>query len=174
MSYHRFSSVPCTQSIDGPEARVPGAPPASPQIKKNSRFDANLSQLESLIYLCTSVVQSIQKLHCYQPQRSCGQGNIFTPVCNSVHRGRGVCLSAYWDTTPPSGPGRPNPPQNQTPPPTGQTLPPGPDTTPRTRQTHPPEADSCIRSTSGRYASYWNAFLLPVCLERLMSEFSTR
>ena len=25
---------------------------------------------------------------------------------------------------------------------------------------HPPEADSGIRSTSGRYASYWNAFLL--------------
>ena len=24
----------------------------------------------------------------------------------------------------------------------------------------PREADSCIRSTSGRYASYWNAFLL--------------
>ena len=27
-------------------------------------------------------------------------------------------------------------------------------------QTPPPEADSGIRSTSGRYASYWNAFLL--------------
>ena len=25
--------------------------------------------------------------HCYRPQRSCGQGNIFTPVCHSVHRG---------------------------------------------------------------------------------------
>ena len=24
----------------------------------------------------------------YRPQRSCGQGNIFTPVCHSVHRGR--------------------------------------------------------------------------------------
>ena len=24
---------------------------------------------------------------CYRPQRSCGQGNIFTPVCHSVHRG---------------------------------------------------------------------------------------
>ena len=23
----------------------------------------------------------------YRPQRSCGQGNIFTPVCHSVHRG---------------------------------------------------------------------------------------
>ena len=35
----------------------------------------------------------------YRPQRSCGQGNIFTPVCHSVHRG-GVCLSACWDTPP--------------------------------------------------------------------------
>ena len=37
--------------------------------------------------------------HIYRPQRSCGQGNIFTPVCHSVHRG--VCLSVCWDTTPP-------------------------------------------------------------------------
>ena len=33
----------------------------------------------------------------YRPQRSCGQGNIFTPVCHSVHRGG---LSACWDATP--------------------------------------------------------------------------
>ena len=38
----------------------------------------------------------------YRSQQSCGQGNIFTPVCHSVHRGGGVvCLSACWDTTPP-------------------------------------------------------------------------
>ena len=29
-------------------------------------------------------------LHLYRPKRSFGQGNIFTPVCHSVHRG-GVC-----------------------------------------------------------------------------------
>ena len=48
--------------------------------------------------------------------------------------------------------------QAQSPPP-----PPRPGTTPpQTRHTHPPprEADSSVRSTSGRYASYWNAFLL--------------
>ena len=33
----------------------------------------------------------------YQLQRSCGQGNIFTPVCHSV---QGGCLSACWDATP--------------------------------------------------------------------------
>ena len=28
---------------------------------------------------------------CYRPQRSCLQGNVFTPVCHSVHRG--VCVA---------------------------------------------------------------------------------
>ena len=36
---------------------------------------------------------SLIDMHFYRPQRSCGQGNIFTPVCHSVHRG-GFCLSA--------------------------------------------------------------------------------
>ena len=56
-------------------------------------------------------------------KRSLGQGNIFAPVCHSVHRGRGV-------------PGQ---------------VPPG--------QVHTPTMHAGIRSTSGRYASYWNAFL---------------
>ena len=123
-------------------------------------------------------------------------GNIFTPVCHSVHRGGGVlpqCMLGYppgsdtttppWtrqtppirhhpprtrQTTPP-GPGRhppdQTPPRSDTPPGPGR-HPPRSDTTPWIR--HPPrpgrppprEADSSIRSTSGRYASYWNAFLL--------------
>ena len=92
---------------------------------------------------------------------------IFSQACvkNSVHGGEGVCLSACWDTPPPKqtpqppwtrpphGPGR-HPPG---PDPPDQT-PPGPDT-PQTRQTPPQEADCSIRSTSGWYASYWNAFL---------------
>ena len=63
----------------------------------------------------------------------------------------------------PPGPGRPPRPGRPTP--TRQTPPDQADP-PRTRQTpprpgRPPrEADSSIRSTSGRYASYWNAFLL--------------
>ena len=36
----------------------------------------------------------------YRPQRSCGQGNIFTGVCLSTG-GEGVCLSACWDAIPP-------------------------------------------------------------------------
>ena len=96
----------------------------------------------------------LEKFLFYRPQRSCGQGNIFTPVCHSVHRGEGVCLSACWDT----------PPGADTPPGTENRHPPGADTpqsrhTPRTKPP-PREAESSIRSTSGRYASYWNAFLL--------------
>ena len=104
----------------------------------------------------------------YRPQRSCGQGYVFTRVCDSVHGG---CLRR----PPPPGPGRPplagrpprtrqtpldqgDPPgtrQNPPPPglgrhPTGREYPP------------PPEEDCTIRSMSGRYASYWNAFLLKV------------
>ena len=64
--------------------------------------------------------------------------------------------------TPPTGrnpPGRENPPRPGRPPrtrenpPPGRENPPGPGRPPR-------EADSRIRSTSGRYTSYWNAFLL--------------
>ena len=47
-----------------------------------------------------------------------------------------------WDQTPPG----PDPPQDQSPP--------GPDPPPP-----PPEEDCSIRSTSGQYASYWNAFV---------------
>ena len=69
----------------------------------------------------------------YRPQRSWAKV-IFSQACVCPQGGKGVCLSACWDV----------PPWEQTPP----------------RSRHPPrEADSSIRSTSGRYASYWNAFL---------------
>ena len=74
--------------------------------------------------------------------------------------GGGVCLSACWDTHPspradtPPGPDTPLPPQRSTPP---EQTPPG--SRPPWEQTPPREADSSIRSTRGRYASYWNAFL---------------
>ena len=85
---------------------------------------------------------------------------IFSEACvkNSVHGG--VCLSACWDTnpyppmqTPPPGAG---PPQEQTPP---RSRPPGGKHLPE--QTPPPGSSACweIRPTSGRCASYWNAFL---------------
>ena len=79
-----------------------------------------------------------------------GQGNVFTGVCDSVHRGGSASVHA----------GIPLPPSRNPP----RADPPGPGRPPRSRQTPPhstpPEADCSIRSTSGRYASYWNAFLL--------------
>ena len=48
--------------------------------------------------------------------------------------------------------------------PLGLSTPPGTKYTPTgTKYTPLPEADSGIRSMSGRYASYWNAFLLRFC-----------
>ena len=91
----------------------------------------------------TEYIQQVGRTHpigmysCYyRPQRSCGQGNIFTPVCHSVHRGGSASMHA----------GIPTPPD--------QVDPPGPGRPPLHR-----EGDSSIWSTSGRYASYWNAFL---------------
>ena len=66
----------------------------------------------------------------------CGQGYVFTRVCDSVHRGRDLprCMLGYHHT------------------PLGRRHPPG--------RKHPPkEAPPGIRSMSGSYASYWNAFL---------------
>ena len=114
-----------------------------------------------LHFICSKI-----ELDHYRPQRSCGQANIFTPVCHSVHRG-GFCLSACWNTTPhpPDQADTSHPPRTRQTPPRQGRPPPGPGRPPQTRhppppdQAPPPEADSSIRSTSGRYASYWNAFL---------------
>ena len=91
-----------------------------------------------------------------------GQGNIFTGVCLST--GGEGCLPQCMLGYPPE-----QTPPEQTPPKLGTprtrhplTMHPPQTRPPRTRppQTRPPwEADCSIRLTSGRYASYWNAFL---------------
>ena len=143
----------------------------------------------------------------YRPKRSFGQGNIFTPVCHSVHRG-----GRSGKETPPAGwrnpPGVPpgwmeepprldggtppgwmeEPPRldGGTPPAAGWRNPPPPawwrnppwlDGEPPSWMENPPpppgwmenprEPDSGIRSTIGRYASYWNAFLSSVVFPTL-------
>ena len=67
----------------------------------------------------------VKKWFYYRPQRSCGQGNVFTGVCLSTGGGgEGVCLSACWDAIPLlPGPGNPPPDQADTPPGTRQTPP---------------------------------------------------
>ena len=115
---------------------------------------------------------------CYQLQRSCGQGYVFTCVCDSVNRG--VSASVYagippWEQTPPqadtpqSRPPRADPPLEQTHPreqtPPWSRHPPGADTL-RSRHPHPhpPGADtppSRLRHTVNErpVRIYWNAFL---------------
>ena len=86
----------------------------------------------------------------YRPKRSFGQGNIFTPVCHSVHRVGGGYLTRYppgtrytppGPGTSPPGPGTPPRdqvlPQDQVPPGTRYT-PPGPGTPPQDQVHHPP------------------------------------
>ena len=78
-------------------------------------------------------------------KRSLGQGDIFTPVCHSVHRGNDGILPGTMHTTPPP-----------------DHVPPHP------RTMHPLlQCRACweTRSTRGRYTSYWNAILLFVVNE---------
>ena len=72
--------------------------------------------------------------------------------------GKGVCLSACWIHTPSRS--RHPPPLGADTPSPGSRLPLPREQTPPGADTPPPrDADCSIRSTSGRYASYWNAFL---------------
>ena len=105
----------------------------------------------------------------YRPQRSWAKV-MFLQASVILLTGGSVCLSACWDTphqeqTPPleqtasqeqTHPLGADTPQSKHPP---GADPPGADTP---RADTPPAADSGIRSTSGQYASYWNAFLLQV------------
>ena len=89
-----------------------------------------------------------------------GQGNIFTSVCQEfVHLLDQVPQNRY---TPPQDQvhlPRPGTPPDQVPPPRSGT-PPRPGTPPPGPGTIPPPPQ--IRTTSGRCASYWNAFLFKV------------
>ena len=161
--------------------------------QENQTFSSMINKFHSgkTAFQATHTNQCKKRINYYRPQRSCGQGNVFTGVCLATGGGLPQCMLGCHTPpgtreTPPSdqadtppGPGRP-PRTRETPPGTRQTtLGPGrhtpppdqADTAPGTREappppgpgrppTHPREADSSIRSTSGRYASYWNAFLL--------------
>ena len=122
----------------------------------------------------------------YRPQRSCGQGYVFTRVCDSVHRGGGGLPQCMLGDPPEGGTPGKEAPQKKAPPWEGDPLegdPPPQEGGPR--EGDPPEGDPLpplegglpprrrppkggpprrrslpgIRSMSGRYASYWNAFL---------------
>ena len=140
--------------------------------------------LWEILDLCTSLILVFHQCHVdlLPAATKLGQGNIFTSVCQEFcPRGGGClpqCMLGYtppeqadhppWTrhTTPPGtrppGPGTPSPqeqtPPEQTPPRPGTPPPLGADTPPPRADT-PPRSDCSIRSMSGRYASYWNAFL---------------
>ena len=81
---------------------------------------------------------------------------MFLQVCVCPQGGGCLPQCMLGCHTPPGtrqAPPPPHPGTRQTPPKTRHTPSPGPGRPP------PREADSSIRSTSGRYASYWNAFL---------------
>ena len=91
------------------------------------------------------------RTHFYRPQRSCGQGNIFTPVCHSVHRG-GLpqCMLGWhppWSRPPRADTPQSRHPPEQTPPQSRHPLeqtPPGPDPPrpdPSQSRHHPPPQD---------------------------------
>ena len=145
----------------------------SGRIAINRSSNISSSQVSMYFYNCKDCKDSLHwvlKLECisempthpstyhYRPQRSCGQGNIFTRVCHSVHRG-GLpqCMLEY----PPRKEAPVPLPQEGDPP--GRRHPPGKET-PR-KEAPPQEGDPPgIRSMSGRYASYWNAFFFAVSL----------
>ena len=100
----------------------------------NEHFVAKTHEGRSL---ALNFVHLMRFIHCivipvhYRPQRSCGQGNNFTPVCHSVHRRRGVSEA----DPPEADPLGSDTPREQTPPlgadtPQEQTPPLGADTPP--------------------------------------------
>ena len=108
----------------------------------------------------------IGMLSCYHPQTKFGQGNIFSSGCQEFCSWGGLpqCMLGY-DTPQKQTPQKQTPPRSRPPPwkqsPRKQTPP----------EAEPLEADTPlrsayweIRSTSGRYAFYWNAILLKMYL----------
>ena len=70
--------------------------------KLELRLSNCLSQVWQKIFLNTSIFLILLLVfgYYYRPQRSCGQGNIFTPVCHSVHGGGVVSHKALRQTPP--------------------------------------------------------------------------
>ena len=130
-------SAPLHAGIHPPREQTAPLGPGTPQRSACWEIWATSGQYASYWNTILLVINSTS----YWPQRSCGQGNIFTPVCHSVHRG-GFCLSARWDTTFPTLEQTP-PPRDQTPP---EQTPPGKQTPAyglRAAGTHPTGMHSC-------------------------------
>ena len=90
------------------------------------------------------------------PATKLGQGNVFTGVCDSVNRGSASVHAGIADPPEAGTPPGSRPPGSRHLPPTGTPR----ADTPHSIHTPRHRAYWEIRSTRGRYASYWNAILL--------------
>ena len=105
----------------------------------------------------------------YRPKRKLREGYVFTCVCDSVHRGRCLpqCMLRY---TPSPGADTPlwsdNPPLGRQPPLWADNPPLGRHFLSRHPRIDTPLRSACweIQATSGRYKSYWKAYLLKLCV----------
>ena len=124
-----------------PQSRHPPEPGIPPQ-EQTPPWCRACWEIRSICGWYTSYWNAI--LYYYRPQRSCGQGNVFTRVCHSVHRGVGClpqCMLGYHpQSRHPPGADTPlsrhpsswsRPPWEQTPPRSRHS--------PRSRHTTPPE-----------------------------------
>ena len=98
--------------------------------KKRKRRRYVWTRLYTWNYLCSEYQYSY--IDCYRPQRSCGQGYVFTRVCDSVHRGGLRAAPPRTRQTPPQGLAERTP-RDQADPPPDQADPPGPG------RLHPPQ-----------------------------------
>ena len=119
-------------------------------------------------------------MYCYRPKRSFGQGNIFTPVCHSVHRGvvpdqacppgtRQVHPSGTRQVHPPDQAGTPRP---GTPPPRTRHPPRQVHNPPRTRQVHPPDQAGTPPPRSSRLRNTVNDRMVRILLECILVNYS--
>ena len=119
----------------------------------------------------------VLKVHIYRPQRSWAK--VIFSQASVCPQEAGVSASVHAGIYPPD---QADPPGADTPPDQADTIPPGPGRPPPRPGRPPPdqadparpgrpprEADFSIRSTSGRYASYWNAFLFSNNISKLFA-----
>ena len=142
-------------------------------------------EVNALLAECAHLTTYQSNFLHYGPQRSWGKV-MFLHVCVIVFTRGGLSASVHAGIPPSPSKETPTPPARQTPPwqgdpPTGKETPrqgdpPGKDTPhwqgdpyPTGKETTPgketPRRNACweIRSTSGRYASYWNVILVFIC-----------
>ena len=125
-------------------------------------FGLFLSQLDNLFQTSLCVCVHVCVILYLPAATKLGQVMFLqaSAILSTGREGLPQCMMGYHHHPPPRS-SHPIPPGSRHPP--GRRHPPGsrpPQRRPPSGSRPPPEADSGIQSTSGRYASYWNTFLL--------------